>query len=192
MKFACISPPPSLPTCQPTNLLLFSSAPCLVAAFLSLIKSIKTLACVYCSSASDGACILESVSVYSASSRLVVCRLVTFNTSNHSVSCLALHRPPLPSPPLYNLCYTMSSQPPSPSPAAPPPSSQQQQQQQSDTNGPLSSCSPHSRADSAVHVDESNDRADPDSSFQSNASERHPKGKRKRTAYVAHARETPA
>jgi hypothetical protein len=37
-----------------------------------------------------------------------------------------------------------------------------------------------------VHVSESRERVDVDSSFQSNTSERHPKGKRKRTAYVVH------
>ena len=73
----------------------------------------------------------------------------------------------------------MSSQPTSPGPL--PGSSQQQQ---SESNGPPSS-SPHSTADSAVHIDETKDRVDADSSFQSNTSERHPKGKRKRTAYVA-------
>lgn len=35
-----------------------------------------------------------------------------------------------------------------------------------------------------MHCAENQDKTDPDSSFQSNASERHPKGKRKRTAYV--------
>ncbi|ROW10930.1 hypothetical protein VMCG_01017 [Cytospora schulzeri] len=69
----------------------------------------------------------------------------------------------------------MSSQPSSP--VAAPSSSQQQ----SESNGQVSS-SPQSKADSAVHVDESSERVDPDSSFQSNSSERHPKGKRKRTA----------
>lgn len=73
----------------------------------------------------------------------------------------------------------MSSQPTSPGPL--PGSSQQQ----NENNGPPSS-SPHSTADSAVHIDENRDRVDADSSFQSNSSERHPKGKRKRTAYVAH------
>lgn len=38
-----------------------------------------------------------------------------------------------------------------------------------------------------MNVDEGAERADPDLSFQSNTSERHPKGKRKRTAYVADA-----
>lgn len=74
----------------------------------------------------------------------------------------------------------MSSQPTSPGPL---PGSSQQQQNES--SGPPSS-SPHSTADSAVHIDETKDRVDADSSFQSNTSERHPKGKRKRTAYVAH------
>ncbi|KAG6363203.1 hypothetical protein INS49_008299 [Diaporthe citri] len=69
----------------------------------------------------------------------------------------------------------MSSQPTSPGPL--PGSSQQQ----NENNGPPSS-SPHSTASSAVHVDETRDRVDADSSFQSNSSERHPKGKRKRTA----------
>ncbi|KAL1878763.1 hypothetical protein Daus18300_002039 [Diaporthe australafricana] len=69
----------------------------------------------------------------------------------------------------------MSSQPTSP---APPPGSSQQQHE---SNGHPSS-SPRSTADSAVHVDEAQDRVDADSSFQSNSSERHPKGKRKRTA----------
>lgn len=69
----------------------------------------------------------------------------------------------------------MSSQPSSPANA--PDSSQQQ----CENNGQAPS-SPQSKADSAVHVDESSERTDPDSSFQSNASERHPKGKRKRTA----------
>ncbi|KAG8164962.1 hypothetical protein KVR01_005237 [Diaporthe batatas] len=77
----------------------------------------------------------------------------------------------------------MSSQPASPGPL--PASSQQQHQHQhqhqNENNGPPSS-SPHSTADSAVHVDESREKVDPDSSFQSNSSERHPKGKRKRTA----------
>lgn len=76
----------------------------------------------------------------------------------------------------------MSSQPTSPSSAAVLDSSQQQQH--SSSNGQVSS-SPQSRADSAVHVDDPPEKVDPDSSFQSNASERHPKGKRKRTAYVA-------
>lgn len=73
----------------------------------------------------------------------------------------------------------MSSQPTSPGPL--PGSSQQQ----NESSGPPSS-SPHSTADSAVHIDENREKADADSSFQSNSSERHPKGKRKRTAYVAH------
>lgn len=73
----------------------------------------------------------------------------------------------------------MSSQPPSPAAAA-----LDSSQQQSESNGQASS-SPQSRADSAAPIDEPVDRVDPDSSFQSNASERHPKGKRKRTAYVA-------
>lgn len=73
----------------------------------------------------------------------------------------------------------MSSQPPSP---APPPGSSQQQNENNDHP----SSSPRSTADSAVHVDETQDRVDADSSFQSNSSERHPKGKRKRTAYVAY------
>ncbi|KUI54038.1 Homeobox protein YOX1 [Cytospora mali] len=70
----------------------------------------------------------------------------------------------------------MSSHPSSP--AAAPNSSQQQQ---SENNGQAPS-SPQSKADSAVHVEETPERVDPDSSFQSNSSERHPKGKRKRTA----------
>ncbi|PSR92071.1 hypothetical protein BD289DRAFT_481221 [Coniella lustricola] len=69
----------------------------------------------------------------------------------------------------------MSSQPPSP--AAHPASSQQH----SDSSTHISS-SPRSTQESTVHCAESQDRTDPDSSFQSNASERHPKGKRKRTA----------
>lgn len=73
----------------------------------------------------------------------------------------------------------MSSQPTSPGPL--PGSSQQQKE----SSGPPSS-SPHSSADSAVHIDETRETADADSSFQSTSSERHPKGKRKRTAYVAH------
>lgn len=72
----------------------------------------------------------------------------------------------------------MSSQPTSPAPL--PGSSQQQ----NESTGNASS-SPHSTADSAVHIDETQDKVDADSSFQSNSSERHPKGKRKRTAYVA-------
>ncbi|ROW14863.1 hypothetical protein VPNG_03785 [Cytospora leucostoma] len=72
----------------------------------------------------------------------------------------------------------MSSQPSSPDPAI---DSSQQQSDNSDNNGQAPS-SPHSKADSTAHVDESSERADPDSSFQSNSSERHPKGKRKRTA----------
>ncbi|KAJ4397217.1 hypothetical protein N0V93_001441 [Gnomoniopsis smithogilvyi] len=71
----------------------------------------------------------------------------------------------------------MSSQPTSPSSAAVLGSSQPH----SESNGQASS-SPQSRADSAVHVDDPQEKADPDSSFQSNSSERHPKGKRKRTA----------
>lgn len=73
----------------------------------------------------------------------------------------------------------MSSQPTSPGPL--PGSSRQQ----NESSGSPSS-SPHSSADSAVHVDETRETADADSSFQSTSSERHPKGKRKRTAYVAH------
>ncbi|KAJ0121547.1 homeobox domain-containing protein [Diaporthe amygdali] len=69
----------------------------------------------------------------------------------------------------------MSSQPTSPAPL--PGSSQQQ----NESTGNASS-SPHSTADSAVHIDETQDKVDADSSFQSNSSERHPKGKRKRTA----------
>ncbi|KUI66608.1 Homeobox protein YOX1 [Cytospora mali] len=71
----------------------------------------------------------------------------------------------------------MSSQ--SSSPAAAPPNSSQQQQSGNTGQAPSS---PQSKADSAVHVDETPERVDPDSSFQSNSSERHPKGKRKRTA----------
>lgn len=80
----------------------------------------------------------------------------------------------------------MSSQPTSPGPL--PGSSQQQNE-----NNGLPSSSPQSTADSAVHidVDETRDRVDADSSFQSNSSERHPKGKRKRTAYVAHTTRNP-
>ncbi|KAI3397871.1 hypothetical protein diail_10272 [Diaporthe ilicicola] len=78
----------------------------------------------------------------------------------------------------------MSSQPTSPAP--PPGSSQQQSQIENENeneNSGQPSSSPHSTADSAVHIDETTqDRTDADSSFQSNSSERHPKGKRKRTA----------
>ncbi|CAN8098859.1 unnamed protein product [Discula destructiva] len=71
----------------------------------------------------------------------------------------------------------MSSQPTSPAAVL------GSSQQLSETNGhQQTSSSPHSSADSALRADGSQEGGDLESSFLSNSSERHPKGKRKRTA----------
>lgn len=135
--------------------------------------------------ASDGACIAESV---------FCCFVQRLQSSRFMTIFTVPNQTPPPSHHHHDDHHAdMSSQPPaSPSSASAPSSSQPQPQpqlqlQQTDSHYRVPS-SPQSRTDSAVHVDEMPERADPDSSFQSNASERHPKGKRKRTAYVYAAR----
>lgn len=131
--------------------------------------------------AADGACIAESVLCCFAQRLLSPRSMATLTNS-------PTHHPNQTPPPTHHHRphhADMSSQPPaSPSSASAPSSSQPQPQPHQIDGHHRVPGSPQSRTDSAVHVDEMPDRADADSSFQSNASERHPKGKRKRTAYV--------
>lgn len=81
---------------------------------------------------------------------------------------------------IYTYIYTqiMSGQPTSPAVEL-----TSSQQHQGETDGQHQH--QHQQSSSSPHPDGSQEGGDMESSFMSNSSERHPKGKRKRTAYVA-------
>lgn len=130
-----------------------------IPAFLLLIRSFsKSIQCIY---QSAGACLFELQFL------VVVYHIAAVSCFNHRTVLLITTSTAAD---VLHSQLAMSSQPPSP--AAAPTSSQ------------LLASSPQSKADSAVQIDDTPEKADRDLSFQSNSSERHPKGKRKRTAYV--------